>query len=115
MRGLKVLAPVVALVLLNGCIVLNRKVEFAGERQSVSFASTQAAKIFHDSMNRPKLYHSDIRYTIIVPAGVVEFNQVLHEVEFYNAQVRHADANRDGIITEEEAQLLVRPKEEGEE
>ena len=69
----------------------------------VSFASIEAARLFHEGLERANREH----FTEGGGWGILFLfgygHGVFHETEFYNAQVRDADADRDGIITLEEA------------
>ena len=111
MSRLATLVIVVLFLFSNGCVAVSRRVEYSDvERLKIRFEGVAAAKAFWSSFHRLKPYHSDMNW-IVSPLLLVRVEWVLHETEFYNAQVRKADVDRDGVITEAEAELLLSPQD----
>ena len=80
-----------------------KKTSYEGDRLTVKFESVDASKEFYRGMSNAD------RADFIDGGGFVILfvfgrgSATFHETRFYNAQVRQADVNRDGLITEEEA------------
>ena len=73
------------------------------QRYSVRFANRNASHAFYEGLGRADRddYTDGGGFVVLFLAG--GGGSVFHETPFYNAQVRRADVDRDGEITEEEA------------
>jgi hypothetical protein len=71
-------------------------------RQSVQFASAQAAQTFYDAYIS-HYYQSSAQLTVALPLPYTHSKLVSDDVRFNHA-VQLADTNHDGIISESEAQ-----------
>ena len=76
-------------------------------RAPVRFASPLAARAFHSVLAQrlaaPKHGGTSTVY-VPIPFVLVVVLATVHETEFYNAQVKRADQDSDGTISEQEAQ-----------
>ena len=97
------LGVVLSLSFLTGCVSLERELEFSdAERLEIRFENAEASGAFHRVMRRAKVYYSEQKIQFLFPV-YVRVKWTLHETEFYNALVRRTDVDRDGEITESEA------------
>src|SRR5687768_2200785 len=92
------------LPLVSGCLAFGGGHEIRFDeslRYPVSFASIEAAGLFHEGLARAsrKGFTEGGGFGILFLFG--HGRGVFHETEFYNAQVRAADIDRDGILTGE--------------
>ncbi len=101
--------PLVALALcalLPGCLMAGggNRIEFDEDiRLPVRFASPAACEAFHaglDLSDRAPFTRGRGFYVLLLAGGG---ERVFHETQHWNAQVRRADADADGTITEDEA------------
>ena len=97
----------VALVpVLSGCLVMRgaRSVEVEEqERIAVRFESSTAADVFFEALARSSREdHTDER-GFAVPFLAIGGETIFHETRHFNAQVRMADVDRDGNISQTEA------------
>ncbi len=90
----------------SGCLYLgeSRQTDFdESKRTAVRFATARAARQFHDGFrSSDREAHTD-HDAFVMPFLVAQGEWVYHETAHYNAEVRLADVDRDGSITEEEA------------
>ena len=98
--------PLAILPLVSGCLAFGGGYEIRFDeslRYPVRFSSIEAAGLFHEGLDRANRDHftEGGGFGILFVFG--HGGGVFHETEFYNAQVRAADADRDGNITDEEA------------
>lgn len=107
MRPIRTVATMACATLLSGCVFGGGGQHITYEesiRLQVSFASVVASSVFHSALeeaDRGDFTEGGGMFILFVFAlGGANF----HETQFYNAQVRIADANRNGVITEEEAE-----------
>ena len=109
MRRVPALALIVALTLSSGCFSFQRTASFSDTpRLEVTFEHAEAARIFFAAFDKPAVRHSDWKMTVGAML-LVNVELVLHEKEWYNYLVRKADLDRDSVITEKEARLLMPP------
>ena len=97
-------------LLITGCLFVGgtKRIEFDKARRiSVRFSSVKAAHDFHEGLRRSDRDAYTDEGGFVVPLIVARGGKVYHETEHYNAEVRLADVNRDGEITEEEAQAYL--------
>lgn len=99
-------AFLLALPFLAGCIAMGggRLIEFDEEaRYEVKFENSEAARVFYEGLDLSDRddYTEEGGFVVLLLVGGGE--SVFFETEHYNAQVRRADADRDGTISEEEA------------
>ena len=95
-----------ALPLVGGCLAMGggEKTCFdEDERITVRFANRTASNAFYQGFARADRgdYTDGGGFFVLLLAG--GGGSLFHETQFYNAQVRRADVDRDGEITEEEA------------
>jgi len=115
MRRAPLTVLLIVSILASGCIGVSRRVETSEEnRLQIGFENSEAARLFYLSMLKPKPYMSDQSILFAFPFAIgIEW--VLHETEWYNHQVRRADIDQDGQISEQEARVLFRHYEQEQE
>ena len=77
------------------------------ERIAVKFPSARAAQDFHDGLEQSDRKAFTETHGFVVPLLFARGGELYHETVHYNAEVRLADVDRDGEITEAEAQEYV--------
>ena len=109
MRGRHLRSCVVAIAALPfacGCLAGGggeKTVFDESERYQVRFANRDASRAFHEglaSADREDYTDGGGFFVLFLAGGG---GSTFYETQFYNAQVRRADIDRDGEITEEEA------------
>lgn len=114
MKRAVVLLVSVFLSCLSGCFSFQRRSQFTETtRLKVTFEDAAAAAAFYRAFDATPMQYSDWKFTVS-PLMLVNVELVLYEKEWYNALVRRADLNRDGVITEAEAGLLLPPESDEE-
>lgn len=105
----KPFATVMALMSLCGCINHDQTVYRNPERMKVEFENETAARIFYETLSKTSLPSSRRESTTSVEIPVV-FSHHSRVVEgenvAFNSAVKQCDTNKDGKITELEAQIL---------
>ena len=108
-------SPVLLLLVLGvaavgtGCVAVRIRSTVAfDESQAVhgTFASADAAALFYASLNKNTIASDDPAYTssgVCLPVLVLVHREAIRGTAYYNAQIRKADANMDGTISEIEA------------
>ena len=97
---------------LSGCLAVSMKNKWVydeASRVSVVFESGEASQIFHsklrlDALKKGNPYVGSTQFGI--PFVVFIDHTIIYETAYYNARVREADINGDGVITVEEAKNL---------
>ena len=100
------LLPLGLAVVCSGCLFMGGgdRVEIDEERRyRVQFSSVEAARVFHRALEASDhdLFVNEGGF--MIPFVAFAGGSVFHETDHYNAQVRLADVDRNGEITEEEA------------
>jgi hypothetical protein len=85
----------------SGCVT--RSVVKDEARQQVRFASAEAAQAFYETYLA--VYYPPRAGDSVALAVTMPYRQERHSTDnvFFNAAVRSADSNRDGVISEDEA------------
>lgn len=106
---IKFFAAAIVLTMLSGCINHDQTVYRNPERMKVEFESEKAARIFYETLSKTSLPSSRRESTTSVEIPVV-FSHHSRVVEgenvAFNNAVKQCDTNKDGKITELEAQIL---------
>ncbi len=99
-----------ASLLISSCVVVGAtkrtEIDEAG-RLPVRFPSVQAAHDFHEGLRQSDRAAYTDASGLAVPLLFGRATETYHETAHYNAEVRLADVDRDGAITEEEARAYL--------
>ncbi|MEM7306567.1 MAG: hypothetical protein AAF682_07850 [Planctomycetota bacterium] len=109
-RRLAVLGTALLPLLCTGCLAvgLTERSEFEeAQRTPVKFPSARAADDFHAGLRESDREVYVEANTFVVPFLVARRSELYHETDHYNAEVRRADVDRDGEITEDEARTYL--------
>ena len=105
------LIPILLFPLVCGCVVMGggHEIVFDEEhRLPVRFASVAASDAFHDGLEMADPDEFEEAGGFVVFGLVAMGGEIFHETQFYNAQVRLADVDRDGVIDDAEASRYLR-------
>lgn len=94
----------------SGCLYLgaSERIDFdEAKRLPVKCASAQAARDFHAAIRLSDKDEYTDKGGWVMALLLARGHSLYHETAHYNAAVRRADVNRDGTITEEEAQSFL--------
>lgn len=93
---------------LAGCIHHSETTYRDVERVKVQFESEKAAQIFYDALKRmPFESHNESHTEVSIPVVFENKDTVKSgDDEKFNEAVRRCDTNKDGVITEAEAQIF---------
>jgi hypothetical protein len=97
-----------ALLCLAGCIHHSETTYRDVERVKVQFESEKAGRIFYEALSKMPFHdHAESHTEISIPV-VFDNNYTVKsgENEKFNEAVRRCDTNKDGVITEGEAEIF---------
>lgn len=105
MRTSTILLCTLTLSLASGCTLAggHRVIIHEKERISVRFENLNASKLFYKGMNESDRDDFTDHGGMLVLGIGMGGGEAFHETAYYNAQVRMADIDRNGVITEAEA------------
>jgi hypothetical protein len=92
---------------LSGCISSRSTTYTDVDRVKVSFASERAGRLFYETLSRvPHEQREESKHEVSLILIDVERRTVTGPNKFFNDAVARCDTDRDGTITEEEAQIF---------
>jgi hypothetical protein len=97
-----------AVLCLAGCIHHSETIYRDAERVKVQFESEKAARIFYEALSKMPFQGRGESHTSVSIPIVFENNTTVKtgENEKFNEAVRRCDTNKDGVITESEAEIF---------
>jgi len=110
-------AAITLLVLLTGCVSVKRYTYQDAPKSDMRFESLAAATTFYDALlakkfptqQQSKGPHGDV--TISLPMPYMQYRQTRTSANvLFNEAATKADANHDGVISEEEARVYAQVK-----
>ncbi|MFT3784529.1 MAG: hypothetical protein QM790_21155 [Nibricoccus sp.] len=91
----------------SGCMMFRTTSHSDVDRVKVTFASERAGRLFYETLSRmPKNDRADSESHVILVVVNWEHKKVVGPNRAFNAAVERCDTDKDGIITDEEAQIF---------
>ena len=98
----------IASIFLAGCISHSETTYRSAERVKVQFENEKAGRVFYEALSRMHFSEAGESHTEVSIPIIFENKETIKtgENEKFNQAVRQCDTNKDGVITETEAEIF---------